>query len=223
MKYRVGRTRVSLWISGAVAAGSILAAPHSAAALATCNLLVDDRGDDAIIGHDRGRYSTRSLDLVSADVATTSSHIVAVIRVDRLSALEPAAPTGSGYKFRFSVGKLSLELEANRTPLEQRFRAYLTGLPAPGLASGRAQLDDPDGVFDLTTSEIRMVLPLTALPPSARITRGQLIGQLSVMSSREVGSPNRVFPAMSGSSADFGRSAKTYRAGAASCVANRAP
>lgn len=120
-------TRTALLLGALLTAGA-LAGPTDATAKPAppCRQMQDPTGDAQILGANNptGQPQAASLDVVSADFATTSKQLLAVIRLKSL-APDPTASLGSAYKLSWTVNGVS------------QFLMYRTFADGP-----------PDAVFD---------------------------------------------------------------------------
>jgi hypothetical protein len=180
------------------AAGAAVAAPTPKP---VCNLVQDAAGDVSAPPSD-------NLDIISADVATTSKRLTAVIRVKKLASSDGTSPTGVGYTMRFNVpgNAATYYLLASVEPDPIGTTTFEYGTVETG--NQLTPIGDAYGVFDLAKSEVRITSPVdfktVALKP------GTIIKSLSVAAQR------RYVVLLSG--ADTATSTKAYVAGSPSCV-----
>jgi len=156
-------------------------------------------------------YDDPSLDIVSADLATSRTALAAVIRLAGLDSVDPASPLGHAYLFEFDAQVLVRILHRSSqgyvfsaygvTPLPRLFLSYVQPAHAPGWAewgvyTGGASpyyliFGSAHGVFDAARSEIRMWLPLGSKGalPSSLGTAMAVFGNLRATSYRYLGDP----------------------------------
>ena len=89
-------------------AGAATAAPSAAA----CNLVHDPAGDGWLGGYHYvpSQPSHDTLDILSADVATTDKYLVAVIRLKTFPSATDVASLGAAYSFFWTSGKVTNRL-----------------------------------------------------------------------------------------------------------------
>ncbi len=131
---------------------------------AVCNLIVDAKGDGAYGG---------SLDIVSADIATDTKKITAVIRVASFAETNSQAPTGQEWYMHFQIPGSSTEsfLSYLSTPTDKSF-GYGEVNAVTGVNNG---LGEATGVADRAKNEIRITAPISSwagakAPAGAKIT-----------------------------------------------------
>lgn len=78
-----------------------------------CNLVKDDRTDDAS-GGPGGLFASTSVDVVSADIATGPTEMVAVLRVKAINFEENAAKFGFQWRMGATAGGMRYEFSAKR-------------------------------------------------------------------------------------------------------------
>lgn len=200
-------------------AGSLFAVGGSqAATAAVCNLVVDPAGDD---GGNPPFNHTDSLDILGADIASDGKIVTVVLRLAKAVASDSSTPTGRSYYLDFAVtgGTNKLSLGVTTTPTNTAFSpSYVDGTLHRGIAS-----TDTTGVFDEAKKELRISAPASAWGTYGEIKKGTKISDIQALSYYFVGAytPSQVGTAGGGSlqSGDNADTAKTYVAGAASCVA----
>lgn len=196
-------------VTGAAAAS---AAPKKPAPVKpVCNLVVDDAGDTFLLRNQEvpGVYGPQedALDIVSADLASDTKRITAVIRVKKL-ATTIATGVGQGYEAQFlNDGENTLYLSATITNGTQ---AFSVGFRDP-TANTATSLGDASGVFDLAKNEVRISAPVSAFSAQGTgVKPGTLLSIGTITASRNLVAVN-VF-------ADVNEGGTTYKAGAPSCV-----
>jgi hypothetical protein len=113
-----------------------------------CNLLIDPRGDTAF-------PATSPLDIVSGDVATGTTTLVAVVRVADVDSTDPVAALGQRWDFGFTVGAGNYVLTARRD-FSAKVTAEMTrnGVPAA----------TPTVVLDAVRNEVRWQVARSDVP-----------------------------------------------------------
>ena len=201
---------------GAVAAvtamtGTLYAA--SAGVAASCNLVTDAAGDangSFIQEGISGVPSEDAVDIISGDVATKGKTLTTVLRVKKLALSSPTAPGGLHWKFFFNVGDTQIFTQAIAATGASPTFTFGTIDETAGTSKS---LGDAAGVLDMAKSEVRISVPISALPESPK--PGSKINTLAPNAGRYFGSPAVTFS----DSTDVASSEKTYTAGSPSCVA----
>src|SRR5687768_3043987 len=95
--------------------GAVLVAPWAAAEPATrsCPLMVDPREDTGFQGSPAG--DDRTLDLVSADIASDPTHLTVVMRVVELRLPPAGSPTGVMYDYGLTIDDREFVLVAKHS------------------------------------------------------------------------------------------------------------
>lgn len=215
------RQYVALTLAVALAGGaSAAAAPRGPA----CNLVVDATYDDQATpatGTSPREASSPRVDIVSADVASDSRVLTAVVRVRDLSAPDPGAAPGASYHLSLRTQGETFRLFGERSAESERYLLARERDGAMGEIIARVS-----GMFDEDRSEVRITASLREFRPCAVITRGTRITTLAVDTFHSQGVAEQVVPVvgervsyLNGVGADAasgGRS--TYAAGSPSCV-----
>lgn len=212
-------TRVLIAIS--VGTGVLMAPAGFAAPRPACNL-VTDPSDDVIgsaPGVDNGDYDIRS-----ADIATDSRKLTAVIRLSSLAAESPTSPAARDYEFDFNANGHTFGLMADLLIGGASFEAVVYDTTAAGGRNG-TDLGAISGVVDSARHEIWMTAPLSLFRPYASFKQ-TYIDQLTVGSARAVGHDATTTPDGRGSIGaqsvaivvDDATSSTRYTPGRASCV-----
>jgi hypothetical protein len=191
--------------------GTLYAA--SAGAAPSCNLVTDAAGDangSFIQEGIPGVPSEDAVDIVSGDVATKGKTLTTVLRVKKLAVSSPTAPGGLHWKFFFNVGDTQIFTQAVAPTGGPTEFTFGTIDPTAGTSTS---LGDASGVLDTAKNEIRISVPISALPESPK--PGSKINTLAPNAGRFFGTPALTFS----DSTDVATSEKTYTAGAPSCVA----
>lgn len=194
-----------------VLAGGAYAAPKP-----VCNLITDDKNDTFLLRSQdtAGAYGPQedALDMVSGDLASNAKTITGVIRVVKLSTSAATSPVGLSFRLQFALpGQVdsNLYMAANRVGGTESFAVGVRDITT----NTSTKLADATGVFDVDKSEIRISAPLAAFADAGGIKPGAKLSlaDLDQTSSRPSGAGPSVF-------ADVAVGAKTYVAGAPSCV-----
>jgi hypothetical protein len=188
-----------------------VAAPAPKPAPPACNLLLDDKGDAVDSAFAPGAYpvSEAAVDIVSGDVASNAKVLTTVLRVSDLATSSPTSPTGLHWKFF---------LDINGTEVFTQAVSELTGAtfsvgqidPTTGTST---TIGDVTGVIDVAKDEVRVHVPLSMLPVSAK--PGKKVSGLLPNAGRYVGSS---MAASLSEPSDSAVGAGTYVTGARSCV-----
>lgn len=166
------------------------------------------------------------LDLISADVATDSRQLTAVIRTDTLRDQEPYAP-GKSYDFYFRIAEVTFLVKATTGMGSESYILYAQNraVGADDPYSGFFdQLGEVTGVFDVAKREIRATVPLDLMARYYEVRRGVVVSEFFVISFIHYGEGRTTlldgFSGPSGASSrqDEARSDATYKAGTPSCV-----
>jgi hypothetical protein len=195
-----------LVLTGAVQAASAKPAP-------VCNLVTDPAGDaNGSFLHDgvAGTPSEDAVDIVSADVATNAKVLTTALRVKKLATSSPTSPGGLHWKFFFNVGDTQIYTQAVAAAGAAPTFTFGTIDPTAGTSTS---LGSADGVLDTAKNEVRVSVPLSALPEKPK--PGSKINTLAPNAGRFVGNDN---VGTFSDPTDKATSDKTYTTGAPSCV-----
>lgn len=146
-------------VTGLVLATAVTGVSQAAAPKKVCKLVSDSATDGA-----RGD----ALEIISADVATNTKSLTAVIRVKKLAKSNPDAPTGQSWYIDWTVpgGKFPMAMSYAVSPTgESASVSYKDGNLYRG-ATG----DVTKAVFDTVKNEIRMTAPLNAWAAEVGVT-----------------------------------------------------
>ncbi len=205
------KARLAL-LTGMVALGAIAGSASAKPLAAVCNLVVDDKGDanGTFLADETPLPSEDAVDIVSADLATNAKTITAVIRVAKLSTTVATSPQGLHAKFIFTApgSEFPLFLQGSTDSVDgATFSAGYIDQISNTLGAA-------NGVFDTANNEIRISAPLSIFSAQAKIKNGSKLSTFELSSGRYV---NGVAFSFSDST-DTAVGAKSYTAGAASCV-----
>jgi hypothetical protein len=198
--------RFRLLTATALAAGTLLAGPASAAKL-PCAVLKDSANDAGWANNAGGAtLADPSLDIVSADVASDGKTLTAVIRVKQLTQTDNLAPTGRSWGISMAAGTSPLGLNAFLSPFGERF------------STGK-------GKFDYAKNEIRIHIALADVP-FFKVKKGTILRNLNVTTSTYVGYPKEADAVhlgagigAPGGNADTAQNPKAYyKVGTLNCV-----
>ena len=190
-----------------------------AATKPVCNLITDDKGDSGY----NGLPNSGTIDIVSADVATTKTTITAVIRVEKYTANDPATIHGKRWLLSFEgAGLQPMYLRAGETPLMQvpgvgdptisnQFDFGNTTTDATTGQTTYGSLGAATGSINAATGEITITAKLEDLKGAGvGSLKSGVIKGLNAVTFRRVGSQ-----LLAG---DDASTSKTYPAGAVSCI-----
>ena len=204
------RTVLAASMVGAVAlTGGAVAAPAKA-----CNVITDPKGDASFLDT---LPNDRSLDIVSADVATDAKTLTGVLRVDAFSAVSPTSPLGRGYYVMFNAPKSEFPIYLNLqiTPDLTRY-TWGTRETLPSGSGRFVRQGAATGVIDAAKNELRISVPLADVAAISKLTPGTKLTALTASTTSVIGT------SVTGglvATVDDAASAKSYIAGAPSCVA----
>ena len=203
------KARVAL-LAGIVAIGAI-ATSASAKSAAVCNVVEDAKGDanGSFVADGLPLPSEDAIDILSADLATNSKTITAVIRVAKLSTTVATSPQGIHGKFIFTAPGTDFPLYLQATTDPANGPTFSAGY-IDGISNG---LGAATGVFDTAANEIRISAPLSIFSAQTKIKNGTKLSSFEVNTGRYV-----YFGASFSDSTDSAVGAKSYSVGAASCV-----
>jgi hypothetical protein len=193
-------------LTGAVQAASAKVAPF-------CNLVSDPAGDangTFLAEGPPGVPSEEAVDIVSGDVATKGKQLTTVLRVKKLTASSATAPGGLHWKFFFNVGETQIFTQAVAAAGADPVFSFGTIDETTGTST---QLGTAEGVLDTAKNEVRITVPVGALPE--RPKPGTKIGTLAPNAGRFFGNDN---VGTFSDSTDTATSDKTYTVNAPSCV-----
>lgn len=212
---RVTRPVLCLTVAVAlVAAGSASAAtkpkPKPKSVPPVCNLVVDPAGDanGTFLRDGVMPSSEDGVDIVSADVATDAKVLTTVIRVKKLTTSSASAPGGLHWKFFFTVDEVKIYTQAVAATGANPIFRFGT---IDGTSGTSKSLGEAPGVLDVAKNEVRVSVPLSALP--ATVKAGTKINTFDLSAGRYYSAGVSLSDAT-----DAAASEKTYVAGALSCV-----
>lgn len=173
-----------------------------------CNNVVDPKGDVGLYG-DTGNTPDEALDIVSADLGSSSKGVTAAIRLSKLSSPAPTSPAAAVYELRFEHRKSGevYTLWASITGGQATFGVGTVDTSESAemaVSTGKAT-----GVVDVAHNEIRIYAPYSALG-GAKVGVKASIDNVIV----KRGAPTNYY----GRYADQGAATKTFLLGAATCV-----
>lgn len=182
-----------------------------------CRLLTDPAGDQSFFGAaPAGDVSGGDLDVLSADVAADSRHLVVAIRLASFRRYDPTSPHGRRYEVSFTVDNV---------------RYTMTGLVTLQAATAWVTSDDGRGFpatlsLDPEAAEIRMHAQVGRFGTPS-LARGRLVRSLSVESKlytgvylSETNGPVVLWVGEAGWGlpVDEASTSRTYRGGSPTCV-----
>ena len=194
---------------GGVSASAAVAKPKP-----VCNLVTDAKGDsEGLINS-----GTPALDILSADIASDTKNVTAVIRLAGApsGALDPDAPEGAAYYFVFSVPSATYPLYLSAQSDATGKYAYSIGDVEPSPTGGQLYQNKTGALKGtISGSIITMTVSRSVLSTLGDVKPGKKVTGLSA----QVFYPVEV-PQVGGllEQADTAESAKSYVAGAPSCV-----
>jgi len=220
-------------LAALLAVGGVLAAPASNAATrdkTSCDLIRDAVGDTHAVVPFPGEDDD-SLDIVSGDIATTRSKLIAVIRLHGTTWSDASTKQVRVYDFQFTVNRQAFALDAIVAAGGPTFEAYTVykadqaqsepGSPSAEDANGIGAVD---GQIDLKHKLVKFVAPMDLFRKYASFSQTYVTG-LSVTTYRGVGVWNTATPlgtaqggAANAESVDFAVSAAHYVPGAPNCL-----
>lgn len=215
----------------AIASALVLALASPAGAAPACRL-VTDRGGDQITAKTDPRYG--EVDVLSADVATDSKSLTAVVRLASLGAVRRDDPrSGRMYEFDFTVNETTFMMLGSLMYGGEDWGVWTRPTkryPEAKGGGGFYFVGEATGVVDPARGEVRITAPLSVFSRLAPIRHGTRLYALSAFSYTAEGFNVRYPTPVEGrdvgavvvgySDADdaWGRMETSYRAGSASCV-----
>ena len=177
-----------------------------------CNLLTDAKDDAKDSAFAEGTYPVNeaAVDIVSGDVASDAKTLTTVLRVADLAASSPTSPTGLHWKFFLDVNGTQVFTQAVS---EVTGASFSLGQIDPTTGTSTT-IGDVTGVIDVAKDEVRVHVPLSMLPVSAK--PGKKISGLTPNAGRYIGSSQA---ASLSEPSDSAVGAGTYVTGSPSCVA----
>lgn len=166
-----------------------------------CNLVRDDKGDEAVSVVGPGVPGSSNEDIVSGDIATNATTLTTVVRTAALAQPDPEAPLGQAFMFFFTT-KGGDRLWYTSVSTYPEGTAYEWGYRETGLGGLNANyvLGTGKGVVDAAKKEVRMSLPLAALHAAgANTSKGSKISGLSIETRRVLGQGVTGSPSAGGS------------------------
>jgi hypothetical protein len=196
-----------------LAVATVAGTMHASAAAPVCNLVTDPAGDangTFLQEGISGVPSEDAVDIVSGDVATKGKLLTTVLRVKKLAASSPTAPGGLHWKFFFNVNDTQIYTQAVAATGAAPTFTFGTIDETAGTSKS---LGEATGVLDTAKNEVRITVPLSALPETPKA--GKKITTLAPNAGRFFGNDN---VGTFSDSTDLATSDKTYTVGAPSCV-----
>jgi hypothetical protein len=176
----------------AAAAAALLALPVSAHASpsrpATCKLIKDATGDTGSPAPD-GSLDAQ-LDITSADVATDNHFVTVVLRLDKLTAADPANPQGRIYEFDFTAKEKNFIVMGSLLPGGNDFEVFISDSRfEEGKSGARAAtgIGKATGRVDTVHREVRISAPVSVFKNYAPMTRNTTIYYLVAFTYRANG------------------------------------
>lgn len=190
-------TRTTLAVSAALAlaaAGAAQAAPRPKPKPPLCNLVTDPAADVAT--------GAKSLDIVSADVATDGRIVTGVIRLAKAAApgSDTSSPTGGFYQLQFTYNGTGHNLTAHVTPAGQVYGP-----------DGKGK-----GTFDVAKNEVRIHVKPSDLAGAPVFKPGALLTNFVVRT--DVGNPTLPVGSTFHLAGDTASGNKVYPVAHPSCV-----
>jgi hypothetical protein len=186
---------------------------HASAAAPVCNLVTDPAGDangTFLQEGISGVPSEDAVDITSGDVATKGKLLTTVLRVKKLAVSSPTAPGGLHWKFFFNVNDTQIYTQAVAATGAAPTFSFGT---IDATAGTSKSLGEATGVLDTAKNEVRITVPLSALPETPKA--GKKITTLAPNAGRFFGNDN---VGTFSDSTDLATSDKTYTVGGPSCV-----
>lgn len=170
--------RRAMLATGVVAGSMLTGVAFAAPAPTVCQIIKDAKGDTKYNGAVPG---DASVDITSADVASDGKTVTGVIRVDKLTVLNPQAPLGQAWFVKFNVKGAPeiIFLSARAYPTGNQF---VFGYTAPDPNTGvntSYTLGTATGVLDTAKNEVRISAPAAEFKKAnANITKGAKLSGL---------------------------------------------
>lgn len=204
-------------ITGVVLAAGVAGVSQAAAPKKVCKLLIDATGDGEFLvpGNDA------SLDIVSADIASSTKTITGVIRVSKYAATDVGAPMGRVWYVQFVAPGYTKPLWMSVGIDPVLGATYEYGF-LDTLASGNGSYEAIDGApaatgkIDVAKNELRVHVPVAGYALlKANVKPGAVFKSMTSTSTALIG----VLGGGVVATVDEATTKKTYKAGAPSCVA----
>jgi hypothetical protein len=158
-------------------------APAAGAVPRSCRVVTDAAGDENVWG----LTGDGDLDVVSADIATNATYLTAVVRTATLRDVDTDSPTGRAYYVELWIGGTGFGVFGATSPDGTGgYVAKVTGRPG-GTSTTSRMIGLPNVRLDVARREVRMTVPLAVFTPVLRITKGMVLSNVMVSSSRYAG------------------------------------
>lgn len=175
-----------------------------------CNLVTDPAGDaNGFVLTGTPLPSDDNLDILSADIASNTKKVTALVRLKALGT-DATAPTGGTIYFNFAFGDEKAYLSA---VLDGKGGASFTAGHATGTPAQRHSLGGADGFVDTAAHTVRITAPINMW--DTPIAKGTKLSTFDVLAQRFLGTTTT---GGATPTADEATSTAVYTAGAVSCV-----
>ena len=185
-------------------AGLAPAAVAKVAPKVPCRILVDAAGDSE---------AGPPLDIVSADLGTSATHVTAVLRVPALARANPEAVTGQSWYVEWAVGSsVPLFLGVRITPTSETFQyGHREG-------STYRQAGVATGFVDMDRDEVRITAPFSVFAAQVKMGKGTRLSRVSANTYWFVGADTGDVGAGNHQPGDTATTAAVHVAGTPTCV-----
>jgi hypothetical protein len=216
--------RVSSLVLGMTLLAGAAAVPATAGGgRIACHLLTDPVGDTHYVAPGQ---NPAQLDIVSGDIATTRTRLVAVLRLRALSAPDPSSPDGRSYGFLFRANGHGFQLSADFATGGMGYSAWVDNTPGGdnGSATSYTWVAAAKGAVDLKHRLIRWVVPLRAFRHYASFNQtyidhlGAFSAEAAFVAAEQQGSPVQIGPGGVANVTDEASSGSRYSPRAPSCL-----
>jgi hypothetical protein len=225
---KVRATVLVLSLTAVGAAGPALATVKHKPVKPVCNLIRDDKGDEAVSIAGPGVPGSSNEDIISGDIASNATTLTTVVRTAALAQPDPEAPLGQAFMFFFNT-KGSDKLWFTSISTYPEGTAYEWGYRETGLGGLNANyvVGAGTGKVDTAKKEVRMSFSLAALHAAgATTTKGSKISGLAIETRRVLGQGVTGSPSAGGSQIPLSgsrllfddASGNSYLLGTPSCV-----
>jgi hypothetical protein len=214
----------------AVALAFVATGSANAAVKKSCKIVTDDPGDTFAARAQDGTAAAAAgpkedgFDILSADIATSTKFVTAVIRVKKLSSAIQTSPLGAGFSFDFLLPTSSLQASMRAVYVTGQAPYYEVTSKDPKVPNSPSTfLALAKGFADTKKNEVHITAPLSAFASLGTIKKNTLIQPAG-----DAATSGRAVPTSPGTAgrpvatryvfADVATVSKPYRAGNLSCV-----
>jgi hypothetical protein len=154
-----------------------------------CKLVTDPAGDTSASLGPSDPFGSQ-LDILSADIATSTRNVTVVLRLPALTAADPSNPQGRVYEFDFTAREKNFIFLGSLLPGGNTFGVYISDTRFEEGKSGARSaigIGEAKGVLDTERKEVRMTAPLEVFAPHASLSKNVVLYALSAWTYRANG------------------------------------